>query len=501
MRSPGCILRKCVFPALLLSLTALVSAGDLRLITAVKDRDRDVVRGLLKQQIDVNATQGDGTTALHWAGYRDDLDTADILLRAGAKIDAANDLGITPLYLASANGSAGMIKRLLDAGANPNALPPTGVSPLMLASRTGSAEGARALLAHKAWVNAHENAHDQTALMWAVAQGYTDVVRVLLDHGADVNARSRTNQLLMVREVSAARQSCPGANPSAPCVNSDIGLTGGFTPILFAARQGSVASAKLLVAAGANVNDVAPDGNSVLIVAAHAGHAELAEYLLDKDANTNASGPGYTALHTAILRGDLGLVKTLLAHGANPNARLTKGTRVRRTAQDLTLQRTIEGATPLFLAAKYMELPMLRLLLASGADPKLNTNDGTTALMAAAGIGWASLEDRRAVTYSIGTAVPQDEDDVRQAATILLDLGLDVNGSNANGDTALHGAVSKGYDSVVRLFVEKGAKLDARNKRGRTPLSLTAVTREGATNGEKDLKQTAEVLRALGAKE
>lgn len=494
-------IRVAALTALLLALTSVAAARDLRLITAVKNQDAASVGALLTAGVDVNAAQGDGGTALHWAAYRDDLAAATALVRAGAKVNVANDLGVTPLYLAASSGSAAMMKALLDAGADPNLVPPTAVSPLMLAARAGSAEGVQALLARGALVNARENSHDQTSLMWAVAQGHDAVAKILVDHGADVKARTRTTKELVVREVSLARQSCPGPNPQAPCVEADLAPKGGFTPLLFAARQGSIASARLLISGGAGVDDPAADGNSPLVVAAHAGHTALVELFLAKGANPNSGGAGYTALHAAILRGDLAAVTQLLARGADPNARLVKGTPVRRSGQDLTFSRTILGATPLFLAAKYMEPKIMKALLAKGADPLLAADDGTTTLMAAAGIGWAGLEDRRGVTFSIGTAVPQDEDAVRETVLLLLERNVDVNAANKQGDTALHGAVSKGYDSVVQLLAEKGAKLNVRNKRGKTPLGLTAVNREGAVVGEAVQQSTEMVLRKLGATE
>ncbi|HEX6896517.1 MAG TPA: ankyrin repeat domain-containing protein [Bryobacteraceae bacterium] len=401
------------------------------------------------------------------SGLEGSCTTADALLAAGAGVNVANDLGVTPPAVASGNGSAAMIEKLLQAGTDPNLVASTGVSPLMLASRTGTAE-VTALLEHKASLEAKEHSHDQTALMWAAAEGHSDVVRILVSHGADVHARTRVSQLLVIREETGARQSCPGANPSAPCIQADMSARGGFTPLLFAARQGNIESARALVADGAN---------------------------------PNAAGAGYTALHAAVLQADLGLVKALLAHGANPNARLTKGTPITRSGQDLVFVETLAGATPFFLAAKYVDVPIMRALLATGADPLINAFDGTTPLMAAAGIGWVSLEDRRGVSFSIGTAVPQDEAQALEAMKMLSDRGANVNAANKDGDTALHGAVSKGYNSAVQWLVAKGAKLDAKNKRGKTPLALTAANREGTVVGEPVLKSTEELLRQLGAKE
>ena len=289
--------------------------ADLPLVEAVKSRDTDAVRTLLAEGVDVNAPQSDGATALHWAAYRDDVDTAALLIEAGANVNTANELGATPLWLAADNGSPTMIERLLDAGANPNVALPEGETPVMTASRTGNADVVRLLLAHGAALNVSEHSRGQTALMWAVAQGHHAVVATLLEHGADVAARSKARPRLMHADSTNASQYDQGV----------MWNRGGFTPLLFAARHGDIDSARLLLRAGAEVNDTAPTGASALVVAAHSGHGAFAATLLDEGADPNAAGAGYTALHSAILRGDRTLVEQLLNHGANPNARLEKG--------------------------------------------------------------------------------------------------------------------------------------------------------------------------------
>jgi ankyrin repeat protein len=232
-----------------------------------------------------------------------------------------------------------------------------------------------------------------------------------------------------------------------------------------------------LVAAGADVNDAAPDGNSALVLAAYSGHGDVAEFLLGKDANPNATGAGYTALHAAVLRGDLGLVTALLAHGANPNVHLTKGTPVLHQNVDLHLREALLGATPFFLAAKFLEGDMMRALVAAGADARLGVKDGTTPLMAATGVGWKGGSVTRRDTVSFFAAVRPDEDRVLAAVKLMLDLGADVNASNQNGDTALHGAASHGYTAVTQLLVDHGAKLDVKNKRGQAPSDIAPKKR------------------------
>jgi ankyrin repeat protein len=493
---------------LILSAVGTGASGDQRLVEAVKRQDRAAIQSLLEQHVDVNAPAGDGATALHWAVHRDDLDTVDALIRAGANVNAADSLGGTALSLACLNRSAILVDKLLSVGGNPNATPITGESPLMTASRTGSVEAVKTLLFHGANVNAKEVSRGQTALMWAVAQQHLEVARLLIEAGADVEARTLSY---------AQRVSLDGERPNdvAPADYQK----GGSTPLLFAARVGDLESAKLLLAAGANVNDTAPDGMSAVVLATRSGHEKFAQFLIEQGADPNAADAGYSALHAAVLMGDLGLVKTLLAHRANPNAPLTKGTPIRRGGEDLELPLRLMGATPFLLAAKYADVNILRVLAAGGADPRIPMKNGTTALMAAAGFGWAagspdSLRgaNRRGVDYDRSTNYgsmlrAQEEKDTLESVTLLLDLGVDPNGADLNGNTALFGAVPKGFDAVIQLLVERGANVNVKNKRGQTPLKLTAPRARNAAAGDAaelnagELKSTADLLRKLGAQE
>src|SRR5579871_1748154 len=365
----------------LLSLLCAAATIDLRVPDAAKEQNDRAIRDLLANHADVNAAQADGTTALHWAAHWNDLDAAALLIGAGARVDAANELGVTPLSLACVNDSGEMVEKLMQAGANANLALRSGETPLMTCARSGSADAVKALLARGADVNAKEKLQDQTALMWAVSERHPEVTKILIEHGADVQARSRIFNEFMIRAENGGRLVCPpppGVN--ARCTNAEMIPKGGSTPLLFAARSGDLESTKLLIAAGANVNDTGPDGNSALVIAAYSGNGKVAQFLLDKDALPNAAGAGFTAMHAAVLRGDPELLKALLAHGANPNARVTKGTPIRRSAQDYVIPDTLVGATPFFLAAKYVEPEMMRLLAAAGADAKLPIQDGTTAL-------------------------------------------------------------------------------------------------------------------------
>jgi ankyrin repeat protein len=437
---------------------------DPRLIQAVKSRDVEAVRALLKQgskQIDVNATEGDGATALHWAADRDDLPIADLLIRAGAHADVADDLGTTPLHLACTNRSGVMVERLLDAGGNANSPLLDGETPLMTCARSGDARAVKALLAHGAAVNAKEHEHNQTALMWAVAERHPDVVRLLIDAHADVRARSVIYPQTVVGEQTqrAGREE----------LNYTV-LRGGATPLLFAARVGDAESAELLITAGVDVNESQPDGVSALVLAAHSGNGGVAALLLDHGADPNALGSGYTALHAAVLRSDLSLVKALLAHGADPNVRMTKGTPMRRDTTDWNLPATLIGATPFLLAAKFLEPEIMPVLVSGGADPRVTMPNGADAVMLAAGLGSSKTASRRGIEIiDFGKVEPESR--VRETVAAAVALRGDVNGINQTGDTALHVAASLGHDSVVRFLVEHGAHVDVKNGRGITPLA------------------------------
>ena len=470
----------------LLSLVSGVFASDdLRLVDAVKRQDKDAVRTLLQLQLDLNAAQGGGSTALHWAAHWNDLETANRLLAAGVNVNAFTDLGVTPLYLASEIGSASMAETLLGAGANPNLTAETGVSPLMLAARAGVTKTVRALLSYGADINATQSSSGQTALMWAVAQGHPAVVRVLASDGADIHARSRTGRRLVNK----------GGVGDGDTTFVDWINVGGSTALLFAARHGHLQSAQILLDHAAHVDDTMADGNSALVVAAHSGHGAVAALLLERGADPNARGAGYTALHAAVLRGDLSLLKISLAHGANPNVKLVGGTPFRRSGPDYFFPASLAGATPLFLAANYGDVAMIHALADAGANRQETTHDGTSPLMIAAD---ADRRRQAVLTY----ARPQDvvvasESEGLEAVALLLELGANINVANQDGNTALHIAAGAHSSHIVRLLAENGAALDQTNARGQTPLAVASGRRRASAAG----LVTVDLLRTLGAEE
>ncbi len=455
------------------------------LIAAVKNQDVEAVSNLLRDGAVVDERQSDGATALHWGVYRDNLDIVDRLVRAGADVNAVNRLGTSPLWLAAINGSSQLIGRLLEAGADPNVVLPEGESPLMTAARSGAVEGVRALVAAGADVDAREGTRGQTALMWAVAQGHHTVVSVLIDAGADVTDRSKVRPRLMSNEGTFG-----GAFDHAVVEN-----LGGFTPLMFAARHGDIVSARLLLAAGADVNDVAGNSASALVLAVHSGHSPLAEFLLVHGADPNADDAGYTALHAAVLRGELEAVEALLLHGAEPNVRLERGTPGRRASEDWILKARYVSATPFWLAAHFREPEIMRALAEGGADPSLTTTEFWRSVGERAGgagppevIGGFVTPIMAAVQGTSDRArfVTTSPDPVREerlaleTVRVAADLGVDIDAADKSGTTALHDAAARNLKAVVRLLGERGASLDVKNGAGRTPLDLAKA---GARRG------------------
>jgi ankyrin repeat protein len=471
---------------------------------AVMQRDTARLQALLKAHGDVNAPQPDGSTALHWAAYEGDAHLAAALLAAGAHPNVATDTKMTPLLLACEAGKPELVEELLRGGADPEQTLSGGETPLMMAARTGSVPVLKLLLARGANIDAREVKRGTTALMWAADNGNAEAVRFLVSKGADLSARSgttdpgrrpylaQTGRQRISEFVGgyglAGRVEKEGGSPAeqqaaAKLVAEQIATAkkvledhplpkppppsrirwGGLTPLMFATRQGDMATAKVLVEAGADVNETSAFGWTALLVATQNKYYKLGEYLLQHGAKPNiANGGGWNPLYIAtdnrnIEGGDypvrkpdmdhLDFIKELLAAGADPNLRMHSSTETRTI---FTNQWLVEnGATPFLRAAQSGDLVLMKLLLEHGADPKIATDYNVTPLMVASGIGWVE-----GVTYEWS---PQQ---TLETVKFLLDHGADVNAQDTEDlRTALMGAAHKGRSDVVELLVQHGADL------------------------------------------
>ena len=477
------------------ALVAIASAGLVfagKLSDAVKNGDQAQLRQLLKAHANVNLADPDGTTPLEWAVYNDDLPTVQMLLRAGADPKIANNYGVTPLSLAATNRDAGMTEALLKAGADPNAKLPSGSTMLMVAAKTGNPDIVRMLIEHGADVNAKGQDYGETALVWAAQEDHAEAVHVLVQHGADVNAR--TAELRHEKD----RFGLEGVLTILP--------HGSWTPLMYAARQGSIDAARALMDEGANVNLTDPDGTTALVLAIINGHYDTAAMLTERGADPNITdSSGMGALYAAVDMNTLGevygrperpshdkltpldLMKVLLAHGADPNARLKKPTLFRaHTPGDGTLN---VGTTPMMRAAKNGDAATIRLLLSHGADPNAVQKNGTTALMFAAGLGRGT----GAFTKDYAT-----EAQLLEAVQVLVSAGANVNAVDDHGETPLHYG-AQASDGIVKFLAGKGAKLDVKDKKGRTPVEMAlGVGLHGHAGGPPTVrKETAELIRQL----
>jgi ankyrin repeat protein len=476
---------------LAIGLTAVVASaapatnGVPGLVDAAKYQQKVALQNLLKQRVDVNATDAEGMTALMWAAHWNDLEMAQALLRAGANAKLKGTFDNSALYEACVNGNAALVEALLKAGVDANSTRGEGETALMTASRTGNVDTVKALLAHGANVNAKEQWRQETALMWAASENHPEAVQALIAAGADVNAKSTVWDW-----------------PKLKLRSGDLGVVlpgGGFSALMYAARQGSLESARLLVAGGADLNYKEPQGYTPLLVAILNGQYELASMLVDKGAKTDDGALWMTVEARDMDKSDkhpaptdygkvksLDMMNILLAHGAPVDGGLT---------QRLPQRAIMEGGgpavgSPLYRAARSTDLAAMRLLLEHGANPKFVTANKSNVLMAAAG-----------QNFNKETGTGGEQNDAIEAIKMLIGLGVDVNATNDLGQTALHFAAQKGSEKVIEFLAENGAKLDPKDKRGKTPLEIaTGVGIGGNSEGVPEVEAMETLKKLLAAR-
>jgi len=476
-------MRNWVFVGLgLLASSPLEAAADVdvRLAEAAKREDRSAIRTLVDQKADVNAPLADGSTALHWAVQADDLESVSLLLQAGANVKAANRYGVTPLHLATSNGNVTIIGRLLRAGADPDARDASGETLLMMAVRSGNIDSVAALVERGASVNASDAATQTTPLMWAVRSNSLPAVKLLIEHGATVDTATRVGATPAWVSPNAGGGShglgiIRGGWPER---GSRAATPGGMTALLYAARDGRVELARTLLDAGANVNRAEANDISPLLMALTNDHMTVARILIERGADINAADfwgrtPIFSAVEIRnrdITRGNefgidreaaLEIVTLLLDRGANPNSRTKEIPPIRRwvtSLGDLTGINMI-GRTPFIRAAMSGDITTMRLLLAHGADPKITTVGGTTALVTAAG-----------GNVAVQQSFVESRESSMAAVKLCLELGIDVNAANETGFTAMMGAANKGWDDILEVLLKAGGRLDVQDAQGRTPL-------------------------------
>jgi uncharacterized protein len=455
-------------------LTLVLSAApivDSSLADAVMNGNRGAVKTLLNQKVDVNAAQGDGSTALHWAVMNDDLETAQLLIKAGASVDAKSRMGaITALYLAAQHGSAPMIDLLLKAGASANEANDTGTTVLMLAAGSGSVDAIKILLDHGADINAKEKTWGETPLMFAAAMNRADAIKLLIARGADSKATSNVVGLGKYKDVIKAEVNDVDAKMQNQLRSKAPDFMGGMTPLHFAARDGQMAAIQALVESGANVNELsAADQTSVLTESIYNGHYDIAKYLLDHEAdpkpiNRDGLGALYATIdmqwanRTWYPPADVGQQKTsyldlmaeMLDKGADPNVRIKKKLWFRRFHDDWV---EAAGATPFWRAAEANDLAAMKLLVAHGADPNVATQNNDTALIVAAGYGF---EDQ------LSAIVPDARFDV--VKYLVNELNADVSAQDIWRYTALHGAAYVGNNDMILFLLAHGADIGVRSK-------------------------------------
>jgi ankyrin repeat protein len=486
---------------------ASLRAADERLIAAASQGDVKAIRLLITQRVDVNAADADGTTALHKAVWAAEPEIVDALLKAGAKPTTANAFAMTPVYIAAEQGNAAILRRLLDAGAEANTVDGSGDTLLMEAVRSRNIESVRLLLERGARVETAEPEIGHTALMWAVRVNDAPLVKLLLEHGASIEAKTRVGERPAVRPPGAGGGShgVGIVRSGVPPQGEQLPTSGGMTPLLFAARDGGLAAAEVLIAAKANLDTPDPNGMTPLLMAITNNQLPVAQLLVDKGADVKpADWYGRTALWAAVeirnldLRSAatdngvdrdaaLRLITSLINKGADVNARVKEFPPQRRHMLPLGSLEWVDftGQTPFIRAAQSADVPLMKLLLSKGADPSITTFNGTTALMTAAGVNWV-----------IGQTFIESPSRPLEAVQLCIEIGGDVNAVNAMGLAAVHGAANRGSDDVIELLAKRGARLDVADKEGRTAITWA----EGvflATNSPVAKPSTIALLKRL----
>jgi ankyrin len=500
----------------LVSATAIAAEPNGALALAAERGDQAQVRSLIRQGADVNASGVDGSTPLHRAVFADRLDVVSLLVKAGARVTATDRYGVTALALACINGNAKMIRLLIEAGADPNAVDSAGEPALMAAARTGVPDALRALVDAGAKVDARDTQFQQTSLMVAVRENQADGVAFLISQHAAVDAQTRKGPL------PPFVKPCKGTG----CGSEGVGINrgglpdrgrraeakGGMTPLLYAARDGRIEAARKLIAAGTDIELAEANGIRPLLMAVLNNHLDVARLLVEYGADIDADDFwGRTPLWAAVEYRNLDMnnkdqdtptdnfvdrapilafIHELLDAGATVNARTREVPPSRRWLYALGDVSWVDftGQTPFLRAALSGDTTLMRLLLTYGADPNLATPAGTTPLMAAAGVNWVVQQ-----TY---TESPQA---VLDAVKMCVELGADVNASNSMGLTPLLGAANRGSNDIIQFLVSKGARLDVKDREGRTPVRWAEGVFLAAVGAERK-PGTIALLEKLGAK-
>jgi ankyrin repeat protein len=480
----------------LLAFTFAPFTSAATLLESIRAGDQHAALAFIADGADVNAAEPNGTTALHWAVHSGDLALVDELIQAGADVNAMNDYGASPMSEAAVLGDAAIVASLLDAGADPESPNADGQTALMVVARSSNVDTAKLLLKSGADVNAAEHWRGQNAVIWAAAQAQPDMLRLLLEAGGDSNSRSILNE--RDRQISQERR-------------FQWRPAGGLTALLYAAREGCEECVRLLVDAGADIDQGDAENVTPLLAAVINMHFDTAKYLVAAGANVDkwsfrGENPVYSAVDVNTLphggypdrpstdtTTSLQMLQILLEAGANPNLQMKLQPTYRHIKDDRGADPMLGiGATPLLRAAKAFDLPAMELLLKHGAHPNLPNRNGTTPTMAAAGLGSTNIDTRG------DYVTPLAGQQAQQALALMLAHGGAINVRDNNGRTALHGAASWGWNEAVTYLIEQGADLKAADNNGFTPLDA-ALGKSGGGGGRASSgtvhQDTAELIQ------